>query len=446
MSLKNNLTYPKNKNHSIMKNQFLLVMGVLLFITPFFAQEFNLSGELIPRYENRNGFGSLRTEGDGAGGFISQRTRINFNFKNTKMRFKVAIQNVRVWGDVATMAFDDNAISFHEAWAEAIISEKLSMKFGRQEIVYDDHRIFGNVDWAQQARSHDAFLLKITPNKNHRIDLGFAYNSDTQENIDNLYSNAAGYKTFQYGWYHGKFNKIELSFLTLNTGIEYLKYQGTVNEEQTIDFMQTIGPRITFKNQKINADAALYLQKGKSINRNVNALYFGGSFGYEITDRVSAGLGGEYLSGTDMNATNNDVNSFAPLFGTNHKFNGWMDYFYVGNHANNVGLTDIYLTFSFKKDKFFMKLVPHYFASAAQIVDTNGNKMDNYLGTEIDYVMGYKLTDSIKVKAGYSQMFATESMEILKGGNSDITNNWTWLMVTFKPTFFIHKTSKITNN
>jgi hypothetical protein len=355
------------------------------------------------------------------------------------MRFKVAVQNVRIWGDVPTMAVDDKAISFHEAWAEAIISEKFSMKLGRQEIIYDDHRIFGNVGWAQQARSHDAFLFKITPNSNHRIDLGFAYNADTPAGIDNLYSNAAGYKTFQYGWYHGKFNKVELSVLLLNTGIEYLQFEGTEDEDKTIDFMQTIGPRATYKSGRITADATIYFQTGKSLDKTVNASLFGGNFNYKITDNLNAGIGGEYLSGKDMDDTSSDLNSFAPLFGTNHKFNGWMDYFYVGNHANNVGLTDIYLNFGFKKDKFSAKIIPHYFASAATIIDGNGEKMDNYLGTEVDFTLGYKLTKSIAVNGGYSQMFATESMEAIKGGNSNITNSWAWVMVTFKPNLFTHK-------
>ena len=420
-----------------MKKQILLVIMVALFATPLFAQEFNLSGELRPRYENKYGFKTLRNAGEEAGNFISQRTRINFDFKNSKMEFKVALQNVRVWGDVSTLAADDNAISFHEAWAKAILSEKWSMKFGRQEIIYDDSRIFGNVGWAQQARSHDAFLVKFTPNSDHRVDVGIAYNSDSQAGIDALYSNAAGYKTFQYGWYHGKFDKIGVSFLLLNTGIEYVENEGAENEDNTIDYMQTIGPRVTFKDGAISADASIYFQTGKSLDNSVSASYFAGNFNYKITDNFKAGIGGEYLSGKDMDDASTDINSFAPLFGTNHKFNGWMDYFYVGNHANNVGLTDIYLNIGFTKDKFSVKLIPHYFASAAKVLDTNGNEMDNYLGTEIDFVMGYKISKSINLNAGYSQMLATNSMEVVKGGgDSGEANSWAWVMITFKPNLF----------
>ena len=38
--------------------------------------------------------------------------------------------------------------------------------------------------------------------------------------------------------------------------------------------------------------------------------------------------------------------------------------------------------------------------------------------------------------AGYSQMFATETMQVLKGGNYENMNNWAWIQLTFKPTFF----------
>ena len=419
-----------------MKKQVLLVIMVALFATPLFAQEFNLSGELRPRFEYKNGFRTLRSDGDDANNFISQRTRINFDFKKSKMIFKVSVQNVRVWGDVSTLAADDNAIAFHEAWAEAILSEKWSMKLGRQEIIYDDSRIFGNVGWAQQARSHDAFLIKYKANENHRIDLGLAYNADSQAGLDALYSNAAGYKTFQYGWYHGDFDKLGVSFLLLNTGVEYVENEGTEEEDNTTDFMQTIGPRVTYKSGNISADASIYFQTGKSLDNSVSASYFGGNFAYKINDNFKAGIGGEYLSGKDMDDTSTDINSFAPLFGTNHKFNGWMDYFYVGNHANNVGLTDIYLNIGYTKGKFSAKLIPHYFASAAKIFDTNGNEMDNYLGTEIDFALGYKISKSINLNAGYSQMLATTSMEVLKGGDSSKANNWGWVMITFKPNLF----------
>ncbi len=112
-----------------------------------------------------------------------------------------------------------------------------------------------------------------------------------------------------------------------------------------------------------------------------------------------------------------------------------MDYFYVGNHGGSVGLTDINATIAYKKNKFSAKLIPHFFSAAADVYDGT-NKMDSGLGTEIDLTIGYKLSDNIVLSAGYSKMFATDSMEVLKGGDKDENNSWGWAMFTFKPKLF----------
>ena len=225
-----------------MKKKLLTTIIASLFVFSALAQQFDLSAELRPRFENKQGYQLLLNTNQEGSNFVSQRTRLNFGFKNEKLKLKIVMQNVRVWGDVGTLSSDDKASALHETWAAYIPNNKISFKFGRQEIVYDDHRIFGNVGWAQQARSHDAFLFKYTPNADNKLDIGFALNADSQSNVDNLYSNAADYKSFQYAWYHGDFNAIGVSFLLLNTGIEYLD----IDASQTIDYMQTIGPRYRF--------------------------------------------------------------------------------------------------------------------------------------------------------------------------------------------------------
>ncbi|MBN4047066.1 alginate export family protein [bacterium AH-315-P13] len=416
----------------------LMFIALLCISNIIVAQQFDLSAEVRPRYENKHGYQTLiNTNAEGTN-FVSQRTRLNFGFKNENLKLYISMQNVRVWGDVSTLSSNDKAIALHEAWAEAILDTKISLKLGRQEIVYDDHRIFGNVGWAQQARSHDAFLFKYKPNENNKLDIGFALNADSQSGIDNLYSNAAGYKAFQFVWYHGDFNKFGLSVLMLNTGIEYLENIGLPNEGQTINYMQTVGSRMTYKVGKFDTNASVYFQTGKSLDMDVSASYFAGNIGYKLSDNFKIGVGLEYLSGKDQDDLDTDVKSFAPLFGTNHKFNGWMDYFYVGNHANSVGLTDVNLTFAYSKDKFSAKIIPHFFSAAADVFDGT-EKMENKLGTEIDLTLAYKLTKDITLSTGYSKMFATDTMEILKGGDKDADNSWSWVMFTFKPKLFSSK-------
>ncbi|WP_196889523.1 alginate export family protein [Aureivirga sp. CE67] len=409
----------------------VLSMIVVLFCMSVNGQEFDLSAEIRPRFENRHGFQTLFDESQDAANFISQRTRLNFDFEKSYLRLKVSLQNVRIWGDVPTLAKDDKNNSVHEAWAELALSKSVAVKFGRQVISYDDQRIFGGVDWAQQARSHDALVIHYVPSKKHRLDLGYALNADNETIVRERYQ-INQYKNFQYGWYHGIFGKFGLSFLILNTGFEYQK----PTNDTKVDYMQTWGPRLTYKLGKLDLSLAGYWQTGKLMGNTVEAGYAGGIAKYNINNNFSIGVGYEYLSGKDMTDTSDKVKAFNPLFGTNHKFNGWMDYFYVGNPHGGVGLSDFNGQLNYKKGKFAATIQPHVFAAANTIVDGAGRTTSKTLGTEIDLQLSYKMFRDIQLTGGYSQMFATEEMELLKGGDKDATNNWVWLMITFKPNLF----------
>lgn len=73
----------------------------------------------------------------------------------------------------------------------------------------------------------------------------------------------------------------------------------------------------------------------------------------------------------------------------------------------------------------------HFFASAAKISAT----ADNYLGTEVDLSLTQLLNPVIKITFGYSQMFARENLEILKGGSKGAFNNWAYVMIAVMPKF-----------
>ncbi|PQJ76115.1 hypothetical protein BTO13_03480 [Polaribacter gangjinensis] len=417
-----------------MKNKVFLVMFFLFVINTLTAQNFDLKAEIRPRFENRHGFKTLINSNEKAANFISQRSRLRFGFTQEKLTLGIDLQNIRVWGDVSTMNVSDNGSSFHQAWASYQFTENITLKFGRQEILYDDSRIFGNVDWAQQARSFDAIVAKINILKSGILHVGFSLNNDKEDVKNTIYSNVAGYKNLQYLWAHETFHKWNVSVLLLNNGVEFLN----TNSIEDISYSQTFGGRATYKNNSWQMAFATYFQTGKTLEKTLDANYFVGDISYQINNRFQFSFGAEYLSGTDSNASDNIIKSFNPLFGTNHKFNGLMDYFYVGNHINSVGLLDLYSTLAFSKDNFSIKLIPHLFSSAATMYDGN-SKINDYLGTEIDMVFSYKIQQNIKLEGGFSKMFATNSMRFLKGGNQNESNYWSWMMLTFHPKLYSTK-------
>ncbi len=407
------------------KFTFLLVIVMLMGVSTTFAQ-FTLSGEFRPRTEMNHGYKAMAGPDQDASLFTAQRTRVNFIYKSDKVKTKLVLQDVRTWGNEKQLVTNhDFGTSVHEAWAEVMFSKSFSLKAGRQELVYDDHRIFGNVGWAHQARSHDLALFKFE--KKFKLHVGVAYNENTTVS-NNLYQGADAYKAMQFLWFNNSFGDLNLSVLFLNNGVEQFNSDSTSSAPK---YSQTVGPRLVYKKDNLNVGGTFYYQMGD----NLAAMYYHLEAGYKLSDKFSLNAGYEALSGTSQIDGTED-NSFKPLYGTNHKFNGFMDYFYVGSHMKSVGLNDLYLKANYKLGAYSLTGFVHMFSAAADVMGADGKAMDANLGTEIDLVIGRKINDMASIACGYSHMLATETMETIRGGSADELNNWAWVMLTVKPTFF----------
>jgi len=352
------------------------------------------------------------------------------------MKFGLSLQDVRVWGDVAQQNQSDNSFSLHEAWGEYFISPSLSVKAGRMELIYDDSRLFGNADWLQQGRSHDIGLLKFE-NTKWKAHAGFAYNQNQEQLSERIYTVAGNYKNMQFVWLNRKWDKLELSLMFVNNGMQYIEV-GEVTNYNT-KFTQTYGGTLVYKMKPVTLTANGYNQTGKNQeNKEVSAFMFGANASISITEDFSLVPGIEYLSGTSqLNTAVNETNSFTPLYGTGHKFNGHMDYYYAGSHLYSVGLQDIFLKALYKKESINAGIDFHMFGAEADVIDPDdlSKTLDNNLGMEIDFYAGYKLSPEVALNMGYSQYFTTETTIALKGGNKDETSNWAWISISFKPEF-----------
>jgi len=427
-----------------MRNLFTFIIA-LFSITAMYAQ-FTLNGEIRPRTEFLHGYKAPTTQNTMFNLVTSQRTRLGFGYVADKFDVGIQIQDVRAWGSEKQLIVDDGFhTTIHQAWAKVKLNEALALKVGRQELVYDDSRILGNVGWAQQARSHDLALFQFEKKDAFKLHLGLAVNQ-----VQTYAYNVSNYKSMQFLWFNKKFSDAyTLSVLALNNGTQ----DTLANGDNTTVYSQIIGQRSVFKTGKLTVGLNLYYQMGINMpTKNERSAYnVGLDLNYKLNDNLSVGGGFEMLSGnsqTDTTKAYNDVNhAFAPLYGTNHKFNGWMDYFYVGNHANSVGLNDFYLKVNYKKNKILTGAAFHYFMANAPVYDAtasakSGNieAMSSGLGMELDTYLGYKLSKEVLFKVGVSGMFDTETMRALNGGDYGASNYWGWAMIVVKPTFF--KTDK----
>ncbi len=422
-----------------MKNLLLLIIMIGFALNA--RAQFKLGAEIRPRAEFRNGFKAPHNEGVSPAFFIEQRSRLYFGYNTDDMILKFTLQDVRIWGSVDQVyKADPNLQNVHEAWGQFNFNTKFGIRAGRMELDYDGARFLGNLNWAAQARSHDAFLFLWKNNNGVKLDVGLAYNQNWRAEPkwlnQNFYNHTVtnNYKTMQFARFESKSDAGNLAFLIHNDGRQ-------LASDSSMAFRQTYAVIADKKFGGVKLSTELYYQGGKNgggadVNAYLASLY--ATFKTKITPIT---IGGEILSGTSN--TDTQDKSFAPLYGTNHKFYGFMDYFYVGNGHNDKGLIDLNIKTKFKlADKSNLVANVHYFMSAASIEDPNdaAQTISNSLGTEVDLIYVAKLHKAVNLKIGYSQMFASESMRVIKGtGSASVTNNWAWLMLTFNPTLFESK-------
>lgn len=401
--------------------------------------QFSLSGQVRPRAELRNGFKSPNTAANAPAFFIEQRTRLNVDYQTAELGFHLSLQDVRIWGNTNQIYKDDPALTnVYEAWGEYRFSPQASLRVGRQALNYDNARFLGDLDWAQQGRSHDAARFVYADTTGFSLHAAAAFNQNVPFEPSQLsgtfYGDRNNYKTMQFVWLHKDWSAAKVSLLVHNDGRQ--------QADSAVAFRQTYGLIGQKQLERVTLDGELYYQGGQDpADRRVDAwlMSLRASFKTAFTPLT---FGIDYLSGSQRGDTEN--RTFSPLYGTNHKFYGFMDYFYVGNNhgqeGRTAGLLDLYVRSKFKLSKKSALIAQlHHFQSPTTVYAAEGatEELSPGLGEEIDLVYALTLTPEVNVKFGYSHLFSTDALEMLKGGASQQgMNQWAWAMMTFSPTFF----------
>ncbi len=410
---------------------YLVILSMCLFANRSLLAQFSMSGQFIPRLEFRNGYRALVSDDADPATFISQRSRIILNYRKKRMVTKISFQDVRVWGDEPQLSNVSN-VAVHEAWAQIHFDDHWGIRLGRQELVYDDHRIVGNVDWLQQARSHDALLLTLD-HEGVGAQFALAYNNERESVFKTNYS-LANYRALGLLRVQKKYdNGLNLSLMSVTEGLE--------DDQGGLHYRWTLGPHGQYASSKYALTSTFYYQLGKNTDGiDLSAFLFSISNTFKF-NKSNFGFGLDYVSGTDgLDASNDKINSFHTLFATNHKFYGFMDYFLnIPADTKGGGLLDAYAKLgNTLGNKSSLSTHLHYFLLANQVQDPDNptNALDQGLGVELDLVYTLTINPEVQLKIGWSAMLPTDAMRVIRGGDKGHFNNWAWTMIAFKPQFF----------
>ncbi len=315
------LCIKNQKKHFMKVSKSVFLFLLILSFTKGFSQ-FTIDAELRPRFEYRHGYKTLFPDNADPATFVSQRTRLNFGYKTEKLHFYLSPQDVRVWGDVPQLnVADENGFSLHQAWADVLLTSDLSLKIGRQEIIYDDQRFFGNVGWAQQGRSHDAAILKYEPSF-LKFHFGAAYNQDGEALTGNILTTNT-YKSLQYLWLHKDWEQLSASFLFVNNGLQYIDEIDESKKDKYFLNLQTINnqikqienlvnefsdfarmPKPMFKNNNLYEIINLNVELLKKIDSEINI-----DFKYEKNKKLIFLCDYEQISRVFFNLIKNSIES-----------------------------------------------------------------------------------------------------------------------------------------
>ncbi|WP_158797841.1 alginate export family protein [Pedobacter sp. L105] len=321
--------------------------AVLLLLTCFCAfnasAQLSFTGQLRDRAELRDGYGTLESSANKNAAFISQRTRLILDYKNSRLIFHTSIQDVRLWGqDASTISnADGSRLGVHEAWAELILSNKkdtsfkkspfdyFAVKIGRQELVYDDERLLGNADWLQQGRRHDAVVFKLIE-KGWQVDLGGAFN----QNSDAINYNGTYYTPANIP---ATIKDSKGNLVNTPAGfIPFINSAGVSAKNGSPAFLNIPGTNTI--NQDYKAMQFLYI--GKKFDKTlVSALFLTDQFAKYKLDSVknTAGTDVGYVYGRRFNIPGVNLRYttglfIKPVFGDHEQWNLNGSFYYQGGH------------------------------------------------------------------------------------------------------------------
>ncbi len=418
------------------------IMTMSFLCETLLAQAVKIGGEVRTRTEYRDGFQAPIGSRDSAALVSSIRTRVNLTYTTNVLKAKITLQDSRIAGQTDPGTATTGTTSVYEAWGEYLFAPGISAAIGRQSLEYDDKRIFSASNWSNTGNAHDALLLKYTSTA-FTAHLGSAYNSAKDENASKsllLVNGKQYYKYLNYLWLTKSIGSLNASAIWVNEGFQ----KDTVAKGGQLlktNYRNTVGGNLWYNNENFPVNAYLtgYYQFGhqynmsKKVIQSIDAYMLAAKLQGNINKMFSLTAGEDYYSGSSATIAATKTNTFNKLYGANHNYNGFMEYWKT---PKAQGLSDLYFNLTAKPtDKLSAEVAFHKFDYAKR--PKAGNKD---LGSELDVTVNYTLSPEVALQGGYSTYFLTNAAKLAKSTSSyktfeDKTQQWAYVMITFKPAF-----------
>ncbi|MFQ5353510.1 MAG: alginate export family protein [Thermodesulfobacteriota bacterium] len=456
-----------------MKRLLLSVFAAALtaaVAVPAMATTFSFDGQYRARGEYRGNPGFVDSaESSG----VLQRVRLTTNADITSdTSVKITLQDSAAWGMFDPMgrggpALTDvggNHLDLHEAFVKVnnVFGQPVSLKIGRQELVYGDQRLIGAFGWNNNGRSFDAIKANWA-NSAVSVD---AFASKISESTGSFGTNCTGGcggdgdQDF-YGIYATiksiPHNTLDAYVLYLRDGSGATAFGQTTLGNTAItgtpekaSNLYTYGVRLKGNYSGVDYTLELPFQSG-SVDTNTSAVSasagtgtsydigswaFAAKAGYTLPTAMKIRLGAEYVTaqGDDDGGAggDTDVETFFNLFPTNHGHMGIMDQQgwrnvdawalnATGQVTSKLKLYLAFWNFELNEEKDAWYGAAQWNNPGAGIRAASSTNTESDVGTELDFVATYKYNSALTAQLGLARFFTGKFLE--QAGRVNSTGN-----------------------
>lgn len=423
--------------------------------------EFFMDAEYRPRAEVRSGYSKPLSKECDPEFLMLQRVRVGGSYSSKYVKARLTLQDSRVFGQMTqqgkSITSDKNTGLFlYEAWAELLFPKGFSFRIGRQELNYDDQRLFSKSDWSNTGNAHDLAKLMYR-HDTFKADLGYAYNNNQSNPLTSEYEYGNEfYRNMLFLWLSGNIRSagLTLSGLAVREGFQETKKEMSEDDKTVVSttylnhYRYTYGANMEFRKKIFPLSAALsaYGQSGETKKGlDLNAFMMALKLDYKIIRPLTLTLGGDWYSGTSASVDpKKKTNTFMGLYGSNHRFNGAMDY-WTPTSVPSGGLIDLYVSAKYKiNDKIDVSGGFRTFRLAKDLADSENKG----LGHEVDVDLSYRFCKIALIKGGYSCYFCTDLTKQVKGITlpqpvpelySTRFSQWAYVSISVFPRLFTYK-------
>lgn len=410
---------------------------VLLSIVTVDAQV-DIDAEHRPRTEFRQGFNQPLADSLKAGFASLQRTRLNFNYTSSILNARITLQDSRVFGETSTKqpaSATSGSIGIYEAWSELLLFSGTRFKIGRQEIQFEDGRLFSSSPWSNTGNSHDLMQLKYNCD-GFSTELGYAFNNQNVQNVDSSFYNIN--KTYkQLAFFHvskSLLPGLEMSLLEVSEGFN------TSKANLDLYYRNTLGGTVNFKKDHLPLTAFLtaYYQSGKSSSTiDLSAYLLALKTTFTFTPKIKLTAGFDFMSGSESTLEAGKTHTFNKLpYATNHAFYGYMEYW---GSIPKGGLVKYFVGSNFKLTEKLSSDFTWYSFNLDKAMTVASSEVKGNIGSELDAVFNYKVSPIVSVQFAWCSYFANTNTNILKFEKTTVATKFSqfaYLMFTIKPEFY----------